>query len=255
MKFFIFLLKKSELLSALSLRLVYWTGKSKFPIHPKHLIRKDADIWYKNLLNNKMIVLDAGCGSGQHTNQIARYVKEVIGIDNNEQNLKIAEIDTSQKKIKNVRFISSNLEEKLPLKSKFINLVILFDVLEHIVYRQKFLKEISRVVKNKGLVLVVIPNKNTSWKKLQRKYGIVSYSDPDHKIEYSRATIAQELSKAGFKIKQMQPISYDTPWVGFIDLIGGVSISLYKKISLWKKKMLKLHPEECSGFQIVAYKS
>ena len=102
MKFFVLLLKKTEYLSALSIRLVYLTGKSKVPIHPKHLIRKD--LWYRNLLNKKMIVLDAGCGSGQHSLKIAPYVKRVIGIDRDLKNLKIAKVSARLQNIKNVQF-------------------------------------------------------------------------------------------------------------------------------------------------------
>lgn len=255
MKPIVYLIKKTEILSALAIRLVYLTGKSKVPIHPKHLIREDSDTWYKNLLNKKMVVLDAGCGSGQHSNQIARFVKLVIGIDNNEESLKIAKADAKNKEIKNVSFFKGNLEHKLFLKNKSCDFAILFDVLEHIKRRQFFLREIIRVLKNKGMAIVVIPNQDTSWKRLQRKYGIFSYSDPDHKIEYTKESITNELTQAKFKIKRIIPISFDTPWVGFIDLVGGISLRLYKKLSVWKKKMLRLRPEDCSGFQIVAVKS
>ncbi|MBI2596242.1 class I SAM-dependent methyltransferase [Candidatus Daviesbacteria bacterium] len=254
MKLVIWLIKKTEALSALSVRLVYWTGKAKVPIHPKHLIRKDTDIWYKNLLNKKMVILDAGCGSGQHSNLAAKYVKKIIGIDNQQSNIKIAQTDAKNKKINNVEFILGNLEKKISLQSGSVNLAILFDILEHIINRQKFLKEIKRLLKNKGIVLVVIPNNETSWKKFQRKYGIKSFSDPDHKIEYTKESITKELGKAGFQVRNITPISYDTPWVGFIDLIGGISLALYKRLSRWKLKMLKLHPENCSGYQIIASK-
>lgn len=254
MKPAVYLIKKTEVLSALAIRLVYLTGKSKVPIHPKHLIREDSDIWYKKLLNKNMVVLDAGCGSGQHSNQIARFVKLTIGIDNNEKSLKIAKADAKNKEIQNVQFVKGNLEHKLFLKDKSCDFAILFDVLEHIKKRQFFLGEILRILKNKGLVIVVIPNNDTSWKRLQRKYGIFSYSDPDHKIEYTKKSIAKELTKARFKIKKITPVSFDTPWVGFIDLVGGISLTLYKKLSRWKQRMLKLHPEDCSGFQIVAVK-
>lgn len=252
MKFFVLLLKKTEYLSALSIRLVYLTGKSKVPIHPKHLISKD--LWYRNLLNKKMIVLDAGCGSGQHSLKIAPYVKRVIGIDRDLKNLKIAKVSARLENIKNVQFGYGDLEKKISFKKETFDLAILFDVLEHIVKRQLFLKGVKRVLKSNGRVIVVIPNIDTDWKRLQRKYGILSYSDPDHKIEYSKQTIRAELEKAGFKIRQVTPISYDTPLVGFIDLIGGISLPLYKKLANWKEKMRKLHPENASGFQIVAAK-
>ncbi len=252
MRWIILIIKKSEYLSALAIRLVYWTGKSKVPIHPKHLIRKDSDLWYKSLLTKKTIILDAGCGSGQHCLQIAKYVKKVIGIDKNEESLKIAKIDAKNKRIKNAEFMIGDFEKSINLDRLSIDVVILFDVLEHIKKRQKFLREIKRIMKKNAKVLVAIPNKDTSWKKLQRKYGIVSYSDPDHKIEYSKDAIAEELNRAGFRIEKITSISYDTPWIGFIDLVGGISLSLYKKLGQWRKNMSLKYPDECVGFQIIA---
>ena len=117
-----------------------------------------------------------------------------------------------------------------------------------------FLKEVKRVLKNKGKVIITIPNTDTSWKRLQRKYGLSSYSDPDHKIEYTEDTITRELQKAGFQVAKIIPVSYDTPFVGFIDLVGGISLTLYKKLAKWKEKMRKLHPENAIGFEIIATK-
>ncbi len=253
MKFLILLLKKSEYLSALSIRLVQLTGKSKIPIHPKHLISKEK-LFYRKFLNKNMLVLDLGCGSGQHALKIAPFVKKIIGIDKDLKNLKIANESALQGKIKNVEFKKGNLEKKIDFPTHVFDLAILFDVLEHIVNRQKLLKEVRRVIKKKGKIIVVIPNIDTNWKKLQRKYNIFSYSDPDHKIEYTKKTIRQELEKAGFEVQNITSVSYDTPFVGFIDLVGGISLSLYKKLAIWKEKMQKLHPENCSGFQVEASK-
>lgn len=254
MKYLILLLKKSELLSGLSIRLVYLTRKAKVPIHPKHLVRQKHEVWYKKLLNKKMIVLDVGCGSGQHSLQIAKKVKKVIGLDKDQKGLNIATQDATNKRIKNAIFLKANLENKINLKDSSIDLVILFDVLEHIKNRQKFLAEIKRVLKENAPALVVIPNNNSKWKIIQRKYGISSFSDPDHKIEYTKKSISNELERAGFTIKEITAVSYDTPFVGFIDLIGGISLSLYEKILKWKKTMVIKYPEDCSGFQIIAIK-
>ncbi len=254
MKILVWLLKKSELLSALSLRLVYLTGKSKVPIHPKHLIRKEEDIWYSNFLGKDKVVLDVGCGAGQHSLGIAKKVYKVIGLDKDDKSLAIARKDAKFRKVRNCEFIQVNLEEKIPLKNGIADLAIMFDVLEHINKRQEFLSEIKRVLKKGGRALVVIPNNETSWKKLQRRYEMFSYSDPDHKIEYTEEGIKKELLKAGFKIESLVPVSFDTPWVGFIDLVGGISLTLYKKLSNWKSMMAKKYPKDCSGFQVVAVK-
>lgn len=239
-----------EILFAVACHLTYITGKSNVPIHPKHLVRAEKRVLYRKLLNKGSIVLDAGCGSGQHSIQIAKYVKKVIGLDYDQRNLEIAKKAAAYKNLQNIEFKACNLEKKLPLNSSSVDLVILFDILEHLNHRQNFLREIKRVVKPNGFIIVAVPNLETSWKKIQRKYGINSYSDPDHKIEYTKETITKELTEAGFKLVEIKPISYDTPWIGLIDFVGGLSLSLYKKLSAWKENRLKLHPDNCSGYLI-----
>ena len=59
MKIILLLLKKSELLSSISVKLVKLTGKSKNPIHPKHLLKKN-NVWFKKYLKKTIwfLILD-----------------------------------------------------------------------------------------------------------------------------------------------------------------------------------------------------
>lgn len=246
-------LKKTEAFSALSIRLVHLTGKSKIPLHPKHLIRTDLSL-YKELVGKNKKVLDLGCGPGQHSLLIAKLVKKVVGVDKDKRSLEIAKKDAEIKEIKNIEFREANVEKKLPFRDYFFDSVICIDILEHVRGRQGFLRDVKRLMKKGAVILVVIPNKDTEWKKLERRYGVESVSDPDHKIEYTRESIQEELKKAGFKVKEVEPIGYDTPFVGFIDLVGGISLSLYKSLLSWKARQAQKKPWNSIGFKVIAVK-
>jgi len=248
---FILLLKKSKNLSALSCRLTKLTGKSRYPLHPKHLAVLEKP-WYINEIKSTDFVLDLGCGNGQHTLRVALKCKKIIGVDYDAGNLEIACKIAQERQIKNVQFRKLNLEKKLPFKKNLFNKVLCLDVLEHLVRRKQLLLEMKRVSKPEGLLFISAPNKNTSWKKLQRQLGLNSYSDPDHKKEYSFKEIKAFLKQVGFKIISLKPIVYDTCWAGFIDLIGGISLEWYKKLSLWKKNKVKDSLDESTGFRIKA---
>ncbi|GAI46262.1 unnamed protein product, partial [marine sediment metagenome] len=86
--------------------------------------------------------------------------------------------------------------------------------------------------------------------KESRKAGINYYTDPDHKIEYSLTEVKKLFSRADFRIISLRSIVYDTPWVGFIDLIGGIALRLYKRLSLRKKEKVKNNLNESIGFRI-----
>ncbi len=250
---FIWLIKKSRILSALSMRLVKLTGKSRYAIHPKHLIKIEPP-WYLAKIKAGDVVLDLGCNNGQHTLRLAGKCRRIIGLDNDKKQLAIALASARDEKISNVQFRFQDLEKKLNFNPKTFDKIIFLDVLEHIVNRRQILKEIKRILKPKGLVFLAVPNIETSWKKLQQSVGLNCYADPDHKIEYTETEIRQDLNRAGFKIVSLKPVTYDTSWVGFFDLAGGLSLSLYAFIAKVKRAKARSNPKESTGFRIIMSK-
>lgn len=249
----VWFLKKSKQLSALSCRLAQWTGKSKYKIHPKHLIKTEEPN-YIRIIRGSDIVLDLGCGNGLHSIKFTEYCKKIICIDYNKEQLNIGKNISRDQKIRNIYFYTINLESHLSFKTNYFDKILCLDVLEHLNNREQMLCEIYRILKPNGIVFLTVPNKNTSWKKIQRLAGINSFSDPDHKIEYSMPEIKSILTKVGFQIKKIDPIVLDTPWVGFIDLIGGFSLTLYSNLILWKKNKVKNNIIESIGFNLVLKK-
>jgi hypothetical protein len=45
---------------------------------------------------------------------------------------------------------------------------------------------------------------------------------------------------------------HDSPWAGAIDALGGLSLGLYPRLSRWKREAALRHPEESTGFQVLA---
>ena len=148
----------------------------------------------------------------------------------------------------------ANLEQKLKFKDTSFDKILFLDVLEHLQNRDQILSEVRRILKPNGLLFLGVPNSQTSWKRLQRSAGVCSYSDPDHRIEFSEKSIRQILKKHKLEIETFGYGKFDTPLRGVIDVIGGISMSLYKKISDWRARKTMTNPQEASGFVIVARK-
>ncbi len=252
LKFLVIFLQKLRILSSLSIRLTQLTGKSKAPVHPKHLVKFKP--WFLKYLAEIDVILDIGCGNGQSTLKAAKKVKKIIGIDVDDKELAKAKSEAQGLKIKNAKFLKSTAEGKLDFGDKTFDKVLFFDVLEHLENQRLALSEIWRVLKKDGILLLSVPNKNTSWKKLQRKVNLSYFSDPDHKREYSENEIKKQLIQHEFKILEVKPVVFDTPAAPFFDLIGGFSIALYEKIAAWKIKKAYELPSESTGFEIVAKK-
>lgn len=249
----IVLLKQSKKLSSLSLRLVELTGKYPGRMHPKHLVA-DVEPQYMRLLSKDDLVLDIGCGNGQHALKIAANVLRVVGFDTDIEQLALGTASARDKKIDNVEFRNLSAETKLPFGDGEFSAVLFLGVLEHLDNREEIIREANRVLKVGGKLLLGVPNEETSWKRLQMKFGISHYTDPDHRLEYSREGIKRFLSDHGFSISKIETTAFDTPWAGVIDLIGGISLPLYKYFLLRKQKMAKKLPDETISFFILAEK-
>lgn len=253
MKLIVKMLKKIEYFSAIAVRLTKLTGKSNVPIHPKHLIK--TNVWFARHLKKNDLVLDLGCNSGQIAMKIANKVKRINGLEINKNLVKRAQEEAMQKKIRNIEIFQGDANLKFPFKNNYFNKIICSDVLEHLHKRDFALSEIKRVLKYSGILFLVTDNPDTSWKRLQRSLGIFNYADPDHKYEYPKKEIIEKLKKQKFKIISIETITYDTPLKGLIDLTGGISLSLYKMLGKWRQNMVKKHPDDTTGYKIVAQKT
>lgn len=254
LKFVVIILQKSNILSAASCRLVKFTGKHQDRIHPKHLIQIRPP-WFLKYLRKDYKVLDIGCNNGQRTLKAAKRCRIIYGIDYDKHMLNLAKKEAKRSKISNAYFYFGDAEKKLTYSDNEFDLILFLDVLEHLNKRKFILNEIYRVLKPKGLLLLSVPKVDTNWKKFQKSLGLFYFSDPDHKIEFTKVEIKNVLIKAGFITHKILPVTLDTPLVGFIDIIGGISLRAYTQLSVWRRNMALKYNEESIGFEIVSQKS
>jgi len=101
-------------------------------------------------------ILDAGCGDGVLTKYFVRIPgARVVGVDYNPLRLKRA-----RKNVPNAAFKAGDLLD-LPFKSNSFDVVVAHHVLEHIKDEVTVLRELSRVVKRKGIIIIGVPNEGS----------------------------------------------------------------------------------------------
>jgi 2-polyprenyl-3-methyl-5-hydroxy-6-metoxy-1,4-benzoquinol methylase len=239
-----------------AVRLTKLTGKSRVAIHPKHLIKTEASQqWYLEGLTPGCRVLDVGCGNGSHALWAASCQASVVGIDYNWLHLKTGQVLSVEQKQNNVAFLYGSVEQRLPFTTHCFDRVLLLDVIEHLYRRIEVLREINRVLRPGGLLFLSAPNRETSWKRTLKRAGLFYFTDPDHKVEYTWEELQSELQVGGFKVQGAPlPIVYDTAWAGLIDVSGGLSLPLYRRLSQWKVEMAQRYPQESIGWRVVCHK-
>ena len=178
----------------------------------KEKIFKDANTYYKNA-SQRIIgvahlnfskkhagkkILDFGCATGDYCLELKKFGFECVGVDINEEYIKIArekEVDA---------YI---IEDQLPFSDNSFDTVILIEVLEHIVDPDKVLEEAKRVAKKN--ILITVPNCE-GFEKLKR-YNLTyaHFLAIDHKLFFTKDSLEQLLSKhfKNFKITKELPIS------------------------------------------------
>ena len=100
-------------------------------------------------------VLDAGCGAGYGAAELARVAQEVVGIDRAEEAIAWAREHYPRA---NLRFETGDCAA-LPAADASLDLVVAFEVIEHLEDWRGFLREVRRVLAPGGQFIVSTPNR------------------------------------------------------------------------------------------------
>src|SRR3989344_701882 len=103
-------------------------------------------------------VLEIACGAGFGLSLIAEKAKEVIACDVDEEILNYAR--KAYRNNKKIKIMKIDANKKLPFSDKRFDVIILFEALYYLENTEKTLKEIFRVLKKSGILLICLPNKN-----------------------------------------------------------------------------------------------
>ncbi len=159
----------------------YKASASSYLIYLFHLATYDFCVPY---IRQKR-VLDFGCGSGYGTHLMSEHCQDIVGVDIADDAIDFA----------NSRYSSDNLEYRrigniettpLPFDDASFDVVISFQVMEHIEQVDKYLDEIRRVLRDDGVVVIATPDRTTRLFPGQRpwnEYHIVEYGPADFRAQ------------------------------------------------------------------------
>lgn len=126
-----------------------WESRESYLMYLRHL----AAYRFAQSMAEGRRVLDLGCGAGYGSIIIALTAKEVVALDVAPESLLTAEPDAAT-----IGFVAGD-SLQLPLRDKVFDLVVSFQVIEHIWDETRYLDEIERVLTPGGLFILSTPNK------------------------------------------------------------------------------------------------
>ena len=119
-------------------------------------------------------VLDIGCGLGWGANYLSIPSNEVIGIDIDGDAVKLAKSSFG---------IPSFLQAdsvKLPFKDQCFDTVSAIEVIEHLDHQSSFMKEVIRVLKPYGILILSTPNNMNLLARIAKLFRLSIQENPYH---------------------------------------------------------------------------
>lgn len=107
---------------------------------------------------NGLNILDVGCGGGLMTVPLHKLGANIIGIDPIDDNIKIAKEYASAHGL-TIDYLQSSVEELIKQPIKY-DVVVCLEVIEHVANPNEFVKNLSKLVKPKGALIISTINRN-----------------------------------------------------------------------------------------------
>ncbi|NOY71250.1 MAG: methyltransferase domain-containing protein [Gammaproteobacteria bacterium] len=146
----------------------------------------------------KLNILDAGCGNGFVAGQLAEMGHQVTAIDLSDDGIEIA-----RKEYPNVRFEVRSVYDELSDLIDYMDVVVSSEVIEHIYYPQRFLRNLNPIIREGGCLILTTPYhgyiKNLALSIFDKwdRHHTVDWEGGHIKF-FSQKTISSMLEESGF---------------------------------------------------------
>ena len=173
------------------------------PEHVAVLEAEDRKVWQNPdeiltvvELKPQFVAADLGCGSGYFTVPLARRVRKAFGIDVQREMLDFLEDKIRKLKIRNIEPLLSKPDE-IPLEDESVDLLMSVNTLHEFGDRRKMIREMRRVLKRGGKLLIV------DFKKEETGFG------PPVSIRISKIGAIRLFEAKGFVLLKTKELPYN----------------------------------------------
>ena len=173
-----------------------------------HFIKSIALKNKLNLINslqpNKGRILDIGAGTGEFLSVAKNDGWQTIGLEPSDRAKAIA-------KNKGVSFVENTSE----LENQSFDVISMWHVLEHVPDLDKQIKELKRLLKPTGTLIIAVPNFKSFDAKHYGKFW-AAFDVPIHFWHFSKTAIKLLFEKEEIKLEKVLPMKFDSFYVSLL---------------------------------------
>ena len=180
-------MRPAELAKMFELEDSYWWFVARRELVRELLVRHRPGPGVSGLQSRNNVILDVGCGTGATLNAIAD-VGVGAGIDRSPEALRYC-------RRRGLSRLAVGKAEMLPVASESADVVLALDLLEHIADDGAACRELARVLRPGGVLVVTVPACPSLWSEHDEAL--------DHLRRYRAARLRRILVEAGLRIEKL----------------------------------------------------
>ena len=191
-----------------------------------------------DLQKEKGKLLDIGAGTGEFLMVAKENGWQTTGIEPSDKARNIA--------LKKGVFLADSLAD---LEDHSFDVISMWHVLEHVPNLENQIKELKRLLKPTGTILIAVPNFNSYDAKYYKEFW-AAYDVPRHLWHFSKTAIEKLFDKQNMNLEDIKPMWFDSFYVsllsekyktGKMNFISGFFIGLISNVSGLFKKEFSSH--------------
>lgn len=149
-------------------------------------------------------ILDIGAGTGDFLARAQKQGWEIAGVEPSAGARDLA-------KQKGINLI----EDSDPFPSKSFDVISMWHVLEHVPDLERQIRELKRLLKDDGLLIIAVPNFK-SFDAYKYKNDWAAFDVPRHLWHFSRNSIERIFREFDFRLQKTEPLKFDSYYVSLL---------------------------------------
>jgi len=194
----------------------------------KNIALKNKLSLINKLHNSKGNLLDIGAGTGDFLLVAKNNGWNIIGVEPSEK----AKVIANAKGVN----LKSSISE---LEDNSFDVITMWHVLEHVPNLENQIKELKRLLKSNGTILIAVPNFNSFDAKYYKEFW-AAYDVPRHLWHFSKTAIQKLFAPEDLHLEKILPMKFDSFYVSLLsEKYKTGKMNYFKAFSVGMKSNLK----------------